>query len=76
MKNISKVAAFLTVVIILCTPLLSHAAGPGFGGDVNDGGSCAAPLDGGMSLLIAAGIGYGAKKLARKKKAHSENTAE
>ena len=28
-----------------------------------------APIDGGLSLLVAAGVGYGAKKLKEKRKA-------
>ena len=30
-----------------------------------------APIDGGLSLLVAAGIGYGAKKLKTKRKANT-----
>ena len=41
-----------------------HPAGnPG-----NNGGGTSAPLDGGISLLLAAGIGLGMKKAMRKKK--------
>jgi hypothetical protein len=35
---------------------------PGFGDDVTD-----VPIDGGLSLLVAAGVGYGAKQLRKKK---------
>jgi hypothetical protein len=35
-----------------------------FDDDVND-----VPVDGGLSLLVAAGVGYGAKKLKNRKKA-------
>jgi hypothetical protein len=38
-------------------------AQPGFTDDVND-----VPVDGGLSLLIAAGVGYGAKKIREKRK--------
>jgi hypothetical protein len=38
-------------------------AQPTFGDDVND-----APIDGGLSLLVAAGVGYGAKKIKEKRK--------
>jgi hypothetical protein len=41
---------------------LLHAQ-PNFGDDVND-----APIDGGLSLLVVAGVGYGAKKLKEKRK--------
>lgn len=43
-------------------PSLSNAQ-PGFGDDVDD-----VPIDGGMSLLIIGGIGYGAKKLHARKR--------
>ncbi len=43
-------------------PVLVHAQ-PGFGDDVDD-----VPVDGGISLLVAAGVGYGAKKLRDKRK--------
>ena len=70
MKSIYKIASFLTVAIILASPIISLASGPGFGGGVDDGGNaCAAPLDGGLTLLIASGIGYGVNKFTKKKKA-------
>lgn len=73
MKRIYKIASLLTVVIMIASPILAVAGGPGFSGGVNDGGNtCAVPLDGGFSLLIAAGIGYGAKKFAKKKNKQSE----
>lgn len=68
-KSIFKIASFLTVAILLYSPILALAGGPGFGGNVDDGGgACAVPLDGGLSLLIAAGVGYGAKKFTANKK--------
>jgi hypothetical protein len=60
MKNslkLSLVLAFLTL------PVLAFAQG---------GSDCGVPLDGGISLLVAAGVGYGAKKMAEKKKAAAE----
>lgn len=54
----------LTIITILLLPAIIHAQ-PGFGGgeDVVD-----TPIDGGLTLLIAAGVGYGAKKLKGKRK--------
>lgn len=54
----------LAVIAIFCLPILAHAQ-PGFGGDedVMD-----TPIDGGLTLLVAAGVGYGAKKIKNKKK--------
>ena len=53
---------FILPCILFLLPTLLHAQ-PGFGDDVND-----VPIDGGLSLLVAAGVGYGAKKLKEKRK--------
>ena len=47
--------------ILFLLPALLHAQ-PGFTDDVND-----VPVDGGLSLLIAGGVGYGIQKLKTKK---------
>jgi len=54
----------LLVIAVICLPSLLHAQ-PGFGGaeDVVD-----TPVDGGLTLLVAAGVGYGAKKLRDKRR--------
>ena len=58
----------LSTIIAICfiaaliLPSLVHAQ-PVFDDDVND-----VPIDGGLSLLVAAGVGYGAKKLKNRKK--------
>ncbi|HTN45236.1 MAG TPA: hypothetical protein VL098_02745 [Flavipsychrobacter sp.] len=65
--NIKKVTtlkkAFFTVAI-LALPALCYAAPPDPGGDPDE----PVPVDGGISLLVAAGVGYGAKKLHDAKK--------
>jgi hypothetical protein len=61
MKKAINIQFLLTCVILLSPMLL--LAQPTFGDDVND-----APIDGGLSLLVAAGVGYGAKKLKEKRK--------
>ncbi|MBA4196186.1 MAG: hypothetical protein C0459_01400 [Chitinophaga sp.] len=61
MKNSIYVQVAL-VAIILIVPNLLHAQ-PVFTDDVVD-----APVDGGLSLLIAGGIGYGIKKVREKRK--------
>ena len=68
MNKIFQLAVSFTVFFLIALPVLSFAGGPGFGGGVNDGGAAACPLDGGLSMLVAAGIGYGAKKIMGKKK--------
>jgi hypothetical protein len=67
-----KIATFQLIILVclFLMPSLLHAQ-PGFGDDIND----TAPIDGGLSLLVAAGVGYGARKVKenRKKKLGSEN---
>jgi len=61
----TKAITILTIICILAiflTPTLLHAQGPGFGDDTDD-----VPVDGGISLLVAAGIGYGVKQMRKKK---------
>ena len=61
-KNIKLL--ILSSALLICLPILLFAQGPG------EPGGEPAPIDGGASLILAAGIGYGAKKLkdAREKK--------
>jgi hypothetical protein len=65
MKLNIKTIATLCFIAALIIPSLAHAQ-PGFDDDVND-----VPVDGGLSLLVAAGVGYGAKKLREKRKNNS-----
>ena len=62
MKTTTK-SLFITIALIVL-PFASLLATP-----ASPGGDAGAPIDGGISLLLAAGIGYGAKKIkdARKK---------
>ena len=62
MKLNIKTLFTLCFIAALIIPSLTHAQ-PVFDDDVND-----VPVDGGLSLLIAAGVGYGAKKLRDKRK--------
>ena len=61
MKKITTIQ-LLALLAVLFLPTLLHAQ-PGFDDEVND-----VPIDGGLSLLVAAGVGYGAKKLIEKRK--------
>lgn len=45
-----------------------HNGGGNSGNGGGNGGGGGVPLDGGISLLVAAGVGYGAKKMAENKK--------
>jgi hypothetical protein len=57
-KNIIKLVALF---IIICLPTIGVFA-QAFEDEVLD-----TPIDGGLSLLVAAGVGYGAKQLRKKK---------
>ncbi|MFY7899905.1 MAG: PID-CTERM protein-sorting domain-containing protein [Chitinophagaceae bacterium] len=52
----------LAVLMVLLLPTILLAQ-PGFDDDVSD-----VPVDGGLSLLVAAGVGYGIKKVREKRK--------
>ena len=55
------------VIATICMAPKANAQGPGFGGDTQD-----TPIDGGVSLLIAAGASYGIKKIYNKRKQKEE----
>jgi hypothetical protein len=59
MKSTRPVFIFqmLLVILFLAVPAIVNAQGPG------DPGGEPTPIDGGLSLLLAAGVGYGAKKI-------------
>lgn len=65
MKSTNIVSFTVCLFIIACLFILPvHSfAQPGFTDDVND-----VPIDGGLSLLVAAGVGYGVKKIRDRKK--------
>jgi hypothetical protein len=58
----TKYIQIITLVVVVVLPALVHAQ-PNFTDDVVD-----APIDGGLSLLIAGGVGYAAKKIRDRKK--------
>ena len=62
MQNKTKYIYILAIILIACLPTLLHAQ-PGFGDDADD-----VPIDGGLSLLVAAGVGYGIKKVKENRK--------
>jgi len=59
-KNIFKTLGILSLIMILSLPVKAQ---DDFDPPEND-----IPVDGGISLLLAAGVGYGAKKLRDNKK--------
>ena len=55
----------ITAVLIICfLPSLAHA----------QSGDPDAPIDGGFSLLLAAGVGYGIKKIRDQRKKNTDNS--
>jgi hypothetical protein len=63
----TQLVTFALLFVFFLLPAITHAQ-PGFGDDVDD-----VPVDGGLSLLVAAGVGYGVKKLRKRKEANKSN---
>jgi hypothetical protein len=53
---------FIFMIIFTCLPVLAHAQG-GPADPSCDPLDPACPIDGGLSILLAAGVGYGVKKI-------------
>ena len=60
MKNKIPLITTLMMVVVTLLPFFAFAQDPGGGPDV--------PIDGGLSLLLAAGAAYGVKKYREGKK--------
>ena len=67
MKSILAIFSF-TLLLILAIPVQAQPPEPGDGG----GGPAGVPIDGGISLLLAAGVAYGGKKYHEMKKQNDE----
>lgn len=63
-----KIRTLLAVLAFSCVCTITYAQGPP--GDPGDdpGGGTTIPIDGGLGLLIAAGVGFAAKKGYDKRK--------
>ncbi len=72
LKRMVLMGVFILGITVAC--LAAAAPPPADPGDINpdagagDTSSSSVPIDGGLSLLLAAGAGYGAKRLAKKRK--------
>ncbi len=55
-----KIISIFSLLLIIALPVLAQDGFGDPGGDV--------PVDGGLTLLVAAGIGYGAKKIKESRK--------
>ena len=72
-NNIIRGLSLVAIACLLCTgPVLADPDGSGDGGCLDC--DTAVPFDGGVSLLVAAGIGYGAKKAHEARKKNAGNT--
>ena len=68
-NTISRLTLAATGIFLLAGGLHQvQAQGPGTGGP-NPSNPTAVPIDGGASLLLAAGIGFGLKKLRDRRRA-------
>ena len=67
------VLPLIVILVALLTPVLVIAQDPGGLPAVND-----VPLDGGLSILLAAGVGYGIKKVrdGRKEKNQTDKLSK
>jgi len=64
----------IIILVLLLCPAIYVMASPSSPGSNRDAG---VPIDGGVSLLIVAGVGYGVKKArAARKKIQEDNRSE
>jgi hypothetical protein len=63
-KNNNWILTALMMIVVTIVPFFAMAQDPGGGPD--------APIDGGLSLLLAAGTAYGVKKYRQNKKKAGE----
>ena len=52
-----RIISLLVICFLLVYPMILNAQPPSFDNDTSD-----VPIDGGLSILLAMGIGYGIKK--------------
>ncbi|RYE25907.1 MAG: hypothetical protein EOP51_02430 [Sphingobacteriales bacterium] len=60
-----KLSNIAFALVLIAVPSIAFATPGG-------GGASGVPLDGGLSLLIASGVGYGMKKVAAARKKNAE----
>jgi hypothetical protein len=69
MKKVTNIVYTSLFILMLTVLPGSNIFGQGGPDDFTDGGNDA-PIDGGLSILLAAGVAYGAKKGYDKRKKH------
>lgn len=65
MKKLLNIMIIINTLVLLLLPVIVQAQPPEF--PIGPG---SAPVDGGLSLLLAGGIGYGIKKIREKSRNH------
>ena len=71
-RNIFSTLALVGITLLFSVPVLAQQSGePGNGGPA-PAATTAVPVDGGASLLLVAGIGYGIKKVKARRKAKAD----
>ena len=65
MKTAATIRLLMSIVVIILLPAIAHAQPPDFPN---------APVDGGLSLLLAGGIGYGIKKIREQRRKQEKQT--
>ena len=70
---LKRMSLLLTLVLFFTVPYAQPATG-GLDNEVDSTSGGSVPIDGGLSLVLAAGLGYGAKKIRdyNKKKREEE----
>lgn len=79
MKKIKLVFVLLAICALPFISLSDPPGPPGSGGQAGNGGGVTpvgAPIDGGLGILLALGLGYGGKKLYNARKAKHEQVAD
>lgn len=66
----SRLLTLFAAFVLACSTHVQAQGGPGDPGDPggDPGGTTDIPLDGGVSLLVAAAVGFGIKKVYDRKK--------
>ncbi len=72
MKKMIDYLKLLLVIGMITIPVLLMAQPSEPGDSTNNTGDVPTPFDGGVSLLVAAGVAYGLKKVHEKKKAEKD----
>ncbi len=70
-KNETMKKVMFIMLVLLTVPVIHAPAGSGPSGL---GGDAGAPIDGGISFLVAAGVGYGVRKARNARKKAKQGT--